>query len=165
MPVPKILKLVQSCGECPHYRYYSGGVYQCALVGQAVREKESVAPFCPLSDFPSATIAGMESTIERLREPYRYSIGLAVLSHIATKLKVNLDPRGASLNIPLLDGGDLLLSFENITNIGVNTHEVHFFSSDGAEYKLLPDGDSPKLYKSKEVEGHGKLSTEVGLKL
>ena len=134
----KILDRITSCGECPHYVYYSGGVHNCRLVDEVVRDKSRVAPFCPLADYPSRVIADMETTITGLREPLTYGFGLALLTYVAAKLKVNVHTRGSSLVVPLKDGRKVGLGLDYITAIRVYPFEISFNHGEHS-YKLLPD--------------------------
>lgn len=145
----KILTLVSSCEQCPRYKYGTGGGYECREVGEIVRDKGELAPFCPLPDYPSAVIAKMDTTIRTLREPNKYGLVVAILSHLATKLKVNLDTHG--MNIPTKDG-DIYLFHEAITDISLQDSSVYFISGD-RKFRLLPDGDRPKLYEAIKAEG------------
>jgi len=140
----KVRGLVRSCGECPDYVYYSGGKHQCRLVEETVVDKTIIAPFCPLADFPSQLLADMETTIRTLREPNKYGIVLAVLSHIATKLNENLNDRGG-LTISLKNGDSVSLWHDYITEVSVYPWAVHFV--DGARrFKFFPDANPPELY-------------------
>lgn len=152
MTVPKIVTQVSFCGECPHYRYYSGGAHECEKVQQIVREKSKVAPFCPLPDFPSRVIAEMQTTIEMLREPYKFGFDLALLTHVATKLKLSIEANGRGILIPYGQGNHAYLGSEYITKIQVVPCEI-FFSEKLTKYRLIPDGPEPSLYKALDQEG------------
>lgn len=154
MAVPKVLGNVTSCGRCPNYLYYSGGVYRCSLVDEAVLDKSIIAPFCPLPDYPSRTIAEMQTTILGLREPLKYGFGLALMTHIATKLKLNLSVSGSGIAIPFKDmNGDrqVYLMIDYIREVTVRPFEVAFQSGDGI-FKLSPDTNPPLLYEATDVD-------------
>lgn len=141
---PKILQIVNSCGICLNYRYYSGGKYVCTGVHEIVEDKSLIAPFCPLVDFPSRIIANMERTIQTLREPNKYGMVLAILSHVATKLKVNMDAYGMS--IPIKDNDSIYLKHDAITEITTFPYALYFIFGE-KNFKLIPDGDKPHLYE------------------
>jgi hypothetical protein len=146
MTAPKIVAQTTSCGKCPHYTYYSGGTYHCALVEERVMNKEQVAPFCPLPDYPSQTIAKMEVTIESLREPNKHGFNIAFLSHMASKLKVRLEPSCRGIHIPLKDGTEVFLDPDWVTNIAVSPCVIEFRFNDKL-YTLHPDALKPVLYR------------------
>lgn len=46
-----IQTFVGSCSECPHWKYYSGGVYECTLTDERMgraRSEVEVGRMCPL---------------------------------------------------------------------------------------------------------------------
>lgn len=140
----KILMLLNSCGECPSYKYRSGGRYECSGIGEIVQDKNSIAPFCPLPDFPSRTLANMDVTIRTLREPNKYGLVLAILSHIATKLNLLLNSDGM-VAIELKNGESIQLRHDGITEISTYPYAVHFVFGDRS-FKLEPDGKTPPNY-------------------
>lgn len=147
---PKVIGLTTSCGACPNYQYYSGGRHQCALVGEIVRDKSAVAPFCPLPDFPSHALAQMEQTIRSLRDPYANAFGLTLMTHVAAKLKLNLNPDGMSLTIPFKDGAksrQVEFCFAEVRELKVFPFELVFERGEEV-FRLLPDENSPALYLS-----------------
>jgi hypothetical protein len=95
---------VNSCSECPHYKYYSSGHFKCLAVDQIVQDKTEIAPFCPLSHYPAQIIANMETTIIGLRGGRRWSVNFALLTHIATRLKVDVHSSGRHIEIQCHDG-------------------------------------------------------------
>ncbi len=148
MPIPKVLGLVHSCGECPHYQYYSAGVFRCKVADQNVLDKETIAPFCPLANFPSAIIAGMEITIVGLRARDTQNtcgFGLALMTHVATKLRLNLDPGGMSITLVLNGGREVSLCFHHITGVEHLPLKILFVDGKGGEFELLPDLRQPIL--------------------
>ena len=151
--MPKILKIIDSCRGCPHYGYYSGGQHQCGLVNETVADKAVIAPFCPLTEFPSRVIADMGETIRLLREQYRYGLVLAVLSHIATKLKADVSARGV-LTIKLKDKTSVYLRHDAIMEVRPLENTV-IFAGDKGKYKLHPDACPPLLEKQFVMEGAG----------
>jgi hypothetical protein len=152
---PKILGQVTSCGVCPHRTYYSGSIHRCALVDEDIINDSVVAPFCPLPDYPSDKLAQMQKTIEALREPLKYSFGMAVLTHIAAKLKLNLSAKNAGITIPFKDGTQdrkVFLEIGCVTGIDARTSEVTF-TNDGKVFKLNIDGREPLLREAQDEKG------------
>lgn len=161
MPPPKVLALVASCKECPNHSYYSGGSHRCTLVDQAILDLTTVAPFCPLSDYPARVIVEMERTILALRDPHRYGFGLTLLTHIATKLKLNLHANGLGLTISLPKGPrEVYLGLDYVTGINPRPFEIAFTSGE-SKFRLTPDSSPPVLCEATDKEG--KLWTEHNL--
>jgi hypothetical protein len=151
-PTPKVLGMTRSCGKCPNYTYYSGGTHVCSLVDKAVLEKDEVAPFCPLPDYPSEIILDMQTTIVALREPLKYGFGMHLLTHVAAKLKRNLSSRGSGIQIPLKhEERSIYLGVHYITTITVNPFEIEFHYRDGL-FRLAADGDPPELRELSDPE-------------
>ena len=148
----KILKLVDSCGGCPHYGYYSGGQSECRLVDEIVVNKALVAPFCPLADFPSRLLADMDATIRLLRAPNTYGFVLALLSHIATKLKRELSTGGV-IDIALKNGTSIFLRHDAVIEVLVDSWAIIFVEGRRQKFKLHPDSQPPQLYKQVTVKG------------
>jgi hypothetical protein len=151
----KILGLVRSCGLCPNYEYYSGGVHRCKLVEEVVIDNTVVASFCPLSNYPSDIMAQMEMTISTLREPHKHGFGVVLLGHIATKLKLNLDTNQLGLIILLNDAGkgrEVYLSLDHICEILVHPFEITF-TSGLSVFKLSPD-TRPVVLREATDEDH-----------
>jgi len=161
MSPPKITGQVTSCGTCPNYRYNSGGTYQCDLVDQIVLDKNVVAPFCPLPDFPSQIIADMEMTIRGLRKPLEYGFGLTLLTHIAAKLKINVDSSGSGIAIPLKGGRKVYLALDYITKITLRPFEIAF-TRERSTFRLSPDADPPLLHEATDSEGRRWYQHELG---
>lgn len=153
--MPKVLKLVQSCGDCPHCDYYSGGQFKCKLTGEVVVDKAIIAPFCPLADYPSQMLASMDATIRVLRDSRQYMFATAVLSHLATRLNTVLGPNGV-VAIALKNGETLNVPPDHVTEVTMNPFcSVHFLSG-GKTFKLYPDTNPPELSeKVDEVEING----------
>ncbi len=150
--MPKILKIVDSCGGCPNYSYYSGGQSECKLVGEIVPDKTAIAAFCPLTEFPSRMLADMNATIRLLREPNKYGIVLAVLSHISTKLKKDVD-RNGGIAIELKNNqAPVYLRHDGITSL-VPFQGAVFFADGEYKYKLYPDALPPQLHVQVVREG------------
>ncbi len=126
--MPKILALISSCGACPNYRYDSGGAYNCDLVGQTVRDKNRIAPFCPLADFPSRIIADLEVTADSLRRPNDHTFHWALMSFIADKLKAVLRSDGRYITLlPKKEGAQpILLLIDHITGVDMDKYHVTF---------------------------------------
>lgn len=155
MTTPKVLGQVSSCGECPNRVYYSGGVHHCRLVDEAVHDKSVVAPFCPLPDYPSRTLAQMQTTILGLREPFKYGFGMALMTHVANKLKLNLHANGSGLTIPFKDMGkdrEVYLGLDYIRHIEIRPFEITFLSGESV-FKLAPDNETPLLREAADKEG------------
>jgi hypothetical protein len=152
---PKVVDTVTSCSHCPHYSYDSGNVNRCSLVGEVVRDKTIVAPFCPLPDYPSRLIAEMQMTIAGLRDPLKYSFGLTLLTYVANRLKLNLHANGSGIIIPFKDmkkDREAYLGLDLIRGIELRPFEITFLSSDG-DFKLAPDGDPPLLREAADKDG------------
>lgn len=158
---PKVLGLVTCCEECRHYTYDSGGVYQCDLVGEPVTDYSAIAPFCPLSDYPSRLLAQMQRTIWALREPQSGVFGTLLMTHVATRLKLNLHANGSGVTILLKDRGqdrEVHLQLDYIQEVRVQPLEITFMSLSGdGTFKLLPDTNPPLL---RESDKEGKLWRE-----
>ena len=153
MPAPKVLALVTSCKDCSNHQYQ-----ECRLAGAPVIDSSVVAPFCPLPDYPSLVIAGMERTIKDLREPNKPALALALLSHIATKLKLNLEADGRGVIIRFRDGNEdreVYVGFDYITDISLSSSAVSFLSPDRRRFKLRPDAQPPILEEAEEREVPG----------
>lgn len=118
-------------------------------MNQVVTDKNSIALFCPLPDYPAGTIANMDMTIRTLREPNKYGLALTILSHVATKLNVNMDTNG-TIKIPLKDESYVMLYHDAIIEIPTHPYAIVFVFQEQT-YKLTTDGDRPKLYKSTTV--------------
>lgn len=153
--MPKIAVMTSSCEKCPKSRYNTQGIYECAVVGQNILDPKQIAPFCPLPDYPAATIAGMEQTIVRQREPHRYGLLLAVLNHIAAKLKTNLSADGGGIKISCKYGGqdrEVRFDVRCVTAFDVHGHGISFIDGDDT-YRIFPDGNPPRLELLKVVDG------------
>ncbi|MEK7068600.1 MAG: hypothetical protein AAB964_02185 [Patescibacteria group bacterium] len=151
---PKIVKIVNSCSECPNYGYLSGGRHECRLVGHMVLDNAVVAPFCPLADYPSQMIANMQTTILGLRKPLEYGFGLALLTHVAAKLKLNLRTNRSGIMIPFNKDCEVYLGLDYIRGIEVNPFEITFVGSRGSLFKLSPDADPPLLRERIDFAGN-----------
>lgn len=149
--MPKILMLISSCGGCPNYGYYSGGQYRCNLVDENVEDKTTIAAFCPLSDFPSRTLANMDMTIRLLREPNKYGLGVTLISHLATKFKTPMSRDGA-IHIALKDGTSVYVRYDSITEVLAHQGSVVIVNENG-RFKLVPDAVPPQLFQEIKREG------------
>lgn len=72
----KMTGLANSCKECPHRHYYSGGVYECAIVQNSKLNADNTIPgWCPLPDYPATPVAdsAMAKDAERYRKWVSYS--------------------------------------------------------------------------------------------
>jgi hypothetical protein len=155
MTVPKIVKLVSVCKDCPHYNYYSGWVFTCSKADQIVIHKELVAPFCPLPDYPSKVIADMEMTIIALREPNQYSMDFALLSYVASKFKANIGAHGRGSVLALDEGKEVYLSLDHIEKISLNPSEIRFHCGNGV-FRACLGGKDPALYKLSTLDEETK---------
>ena len=153
MTVPKILGLVRRCGECPRYRYYSGGAHTCTEADQIVDDPDRIAPFCPLADFPSRVIKEMQITVTGLQQAVDYSFAFAMLTFVAAKLKRNLNVNGSAIRIPLRDGDQVTLFYPYISKIDLSPLAIWFTDGD-KRYKLDPEsGVRGVLYEVVRREG------------
>ena len=155
MAVPKIVQQVRSCGECPNYVYYSAGVRHCRLVDQRVRDKDVIAPFCPLPDYPARVIADMQATIAGLRNPNEYDFGHALLSYVSAKLRLNMMANRRGIEIPLADGSVVEFGLDFISELRAHPFEVVFMHGDKA-FRLLLDATGPGL-QQQEFSGDEEL--------
>jgi len=57
MSSARIVGRVRSCGECPKRAYWSGGKYECSVIGQPLTDTSGIPAFCPLPLDPSALMA------------------------------------------------------------------------------------------------------------
>ena len=151
MSTPKVVQLVTSCGGCPNKGYYSGAASQCKLTDEIIQDMASIAPFCPLADFPSKKLADQEMTIRLLREPHKYTLASAILSHVATKLKVEVSASG-HVELKLKKGESVYLMLSHILEI-TSQPWVIVFMCGSKKYKLYPDGAKPELSVAVKLEG------------
>lgn len=89
----------------------------------------------------------MQRTIQGLRESGQVVFVVALLSHIATGLGLNLEPDGRGIKIPFKDGDkdrEVYIAFDYITEIKVIPFTVTFISS-GKRFRLSPDTKPPVL--------------------
>jgi hypothetical protein len=95
MSAPRILDLIKNCGESPNRVYYSGGVYNCSLVGESVG-KDGIPSFCPLSTFPSQEIANLERTVQALRksDSSPKTISEVIILFLSNKLNLLINAGG-----------------------------------------------------------------------
>lgn len=152
--MPKILKLVDSCGKCPHHGYYSEGQHECKLVGEIVVNKEAVAPFCPLPDYPAKIIADLARTVRVERDLHQYSFSYMTVAHVARKFKTNMTGRGTTFT--LKDGTTISLEFDHITSIDLRGTEIFFMSGD-KNYRIAPDIKEPTLYAAVQVPNKAEM--------
>lgn len=154
---PKIVDTTTSCKECPNRIYDSGRIYTCRLVGQHIlpEYEHQVAPFCPLPDYPAAVIAGMQTTIHVLQKPNAYGLGLALLVHVATKLKVNLAPSARGITIEFKDGKKdrkVFFGTDYITKYDPHRSEITFMGEGKAMFRISPDSDPPVLWEKSDPD-------------
>lgn len=138
MSTPKVLDLVRSCGECPHYHYYSGGSYECKLVGQIVRDKSDIAPFCPLAEYPSKKLADLSFTLEKMQANDTTSFLVKLFMHIASRLKLSVSADYMKLDIPY--GNDQVITLRPDAIRGVKVLfglEVEFVGDDNKKTFVL----------------------------
>lgn len=148
MSAPRIVAQVSSCKECPHYAYYSGGMYECRKADAPVRDSSIIAPFCPLPEYPARIIAGLDATVRALRGEKDQGFWLVLLSHVATKLNLSLSANGESVNIPFENGKKTAyLMPQGIVRMEPCPLEIEFVNTGGGEkFRLIPDSKPPKLY-------------------
>lgn len=97
----------------------------------------------------------MDATIRVLRDPHKYGLAIAVLSHIATKLKTVLGATNGTVTIGLKDGTSVYVTPDHVTEIAMSPCAVHFLS-EGKHLKLYLDGSSPELSEEVQIEGVGE---------
>ncbi len=139
MTTPKVVITTTSCGTCPNYSYYSGGVYRCSLVDEAVLEKNRIAPFCPLPDYPSSIIADMQVTMLGLQKSVDYSFPFALFTFIAAKLKRTVSANGSTIVIPVRDREPVRLRFDSILELKTLPLSIRFEDRNKI-YVLYADG-------------------------
>ena len=154
--MPKIVQLTSSCEQCPNHGSGRGRRGECILVGEAIPEGYSTAPFCTLTDYPSHIIANMAMTIRTLREPNKYGLYLTILSHVATKLKTVVDANVYVVIQLKKDEERVCLRYDNITNITVRP-DVIYFTWEQRPFKLYPDADKPELHEGKMIDGFEEM--------
>lgn len=150
MPTPKVVQLVTSCGGCPNKGYYSGGASQCKLTEEIIQDMSSIAPFCPLADFPSKKLADMEATIGLLRDPNKRSLSMAILAYVAARLKTTVSASGA-VEIKLKKGESVYLIFSHLLEITSQPWSIIFMYGD-KKYRLYPERE-PSLSVAVKLEG------------
>ena len=133
------------------------------MVGQVIPDKSVIAAFCPLADFPSKLLASQDATIRTLREPNKYAMVHALMSHLATKLNVLLDER-LGVTLTLKDGETVRLHPECVTFTEVMPGAVIHFVCEGVKYKLFPDPRPPSLSMMIVRDGKELGWTECELK-
>jgi hypothetical protein len=149
----RIIATTDSCGTCPNYMYYSGGVYRCGLVDENVLDKSKVAPYCPLPLYPAKQIAEMETTILGLREGDARGFYLVLLTFIARKLKLNLSTNAFGISIPYDNGKSVYLGLDCVKEIRPSPLEITFLGSTGAIFKLSPEWNPPLLREATDESG------------
>lgn len=150
---PKITGTTTNCGKCPFYSYDSGGAYICLKVDEVVLDKEKVAPFCPLPDYPSHIIAELDTTIYVMRKGSEFSSELALFSHIATKLGLNLTARANGIDIPIEQDRTVYLGIDYVRGITLRPFEITFSAGASGLYKLALDAKPPRLMKARDETG------------
>jgi hypothetical protein len=140
MNAPKILKLVNCCRECPN-RHGS----ECSLVNERIANIDVVAPFCPLSDYPSQIIAGLALTVAGAREPHKWGLDYAVINHVAAKLGLPFNAGRTSITIPYNRNGEVgEARLMSDYTINVDGYSITFVDGD-KKFKLSPDSSPPTL--------------------
>ncbi len=142
----KVLQIIESCNGCPNRRYSSGGAYDCTLLDERIPEEVVIAPFCPLTDYPSRIIAEMATTIHLLRKQNTTSFTLGILSLIATKLELNVRSDYLGIDIPLQDGTVVHLSGYDFECDLIGLQVVQF-NYNGTKYQLHLNQE-PSLHKA-----------------
>ena len=59
----KIVAVIETCRECPHREYESGGVYLCGKGGGQLEKNCAIPAWCPLQNYPTPTTAAQRVTI------------------------------------------------------------------------------------------------------
>ena len=49
----KCLQIIHSCEGCPKRQYFSGGAYECAMVGAKLQKDVRIPAWCPLPEHPA----------------------------------------------------------------------------------------------------------------
>lgn len=141
-----MLPLVASCNGCPNREYGSGGFYDCTLTRERIPNDVVIAPFCPLADYPAATIAAMEKRIRALEEPQKFSLVTIALSYVGGKFGILPDARYGSVTFNLEDGSQVVLRYDGVTEVDVKMSSWDIlFQWNGRTYKAQTIGD-PTLY-------------------
>lgn len=148
----KIVQRASSCNQCPNHGSGRGRRGECTLAGEAIPENYSIAPFCPLPDDLTHTVANMTATIDALREPNKYGLYHTILSHVATKLKTVLDVNMYVVIHLKKDEEHVCLRYDNITNVTIRP-DVIYFTWEQRHFKLYPDIDKPELYEGEMIDG------------
>lgn len=152
---PRIQKLVNSCGECPHYSYYSGGVHTCSLVDQFVRDKSVIAPFCPLAVYPSQAISDMMALIDAYKGKAQKDHVIALFACICSKFSFQMTERfSIRLRIKDLESKEeetVHIDISNVTEFLLREGKITFVDMDKT-FTLLIGGDRPELRRLVKVD-------------
>lgn len=165
----RILALVNSCGECGNRQYYSGGVYNCKLVDEQIRDDKRVAPFCPLAHYPSDEISSLEATVQGLqKEKSGHGLHYELFSFIAAKLKTRLSSNSRLIHLMKQVGEreeDLYLVIDRITKVDIDKSAVYFLSTDSPPKTYVVFLGLPcRLCEVVTFEGQ-EMTTEVRFKI
>lgn len=94
----------------------------------------------------------MEGTIRALREPNKHDLSYAILSYMASKLKVTMSARGV-ITLQLKTGESLQLWYENIIAIETRPYALHFFWND-KKYKLITGREHIEIFVEVKHESY-----------
>jgi|GEM_PF-3289246 len=139
MPVPRIVKLVHRCKDCPNYRYNSGGSYICDLTGEILSPgMEFIPAFCPLPLYPSGVIADLEHTNKMLRHGDEQQFEDVFFTYAAKHLGLNIRSKQLAIIIPYGNSGkEVTLSIIGIREINIRHGlEIIFSDQPGPDYTL-----------------------------
>lgn len=124
--MPKILALVSSCKGCDHRKYDSGNRYNCDLVDEQIIDESCVAPFCPLTDFPSNQIAKLERTVQALQQSNDFGFYWAVMAFVVKKSGRTLSADGRYITFNQKEGDPVYLINDHIIEIDLQQGHIVF---------------------------------------
>lgn len=170
----KILALVKSCNECPNKHYYSGNQHSCSqldtptytqVISRETLEKGWIASFCPLRDYPSKEIGGLEATVSALRDTNSKNLTLALFGAWASIFGGKVDQHGR-LVIQTEDKdfeqGELVIDRNMVTKIDLTQGEMHI------NYKgvnmILVNANTPEILKEYTGDNQPGMMVRVALK-
>ncbi len=120
---------------------------------ETIPQDVSIAPFCPLPDYPSGVIAQMEATIRTLRGLGKPPFFIEIFSLLAKRLGVLLHTNSGGLTIELEDDTKVHLLYDTIHNVEVShTTWSIFFHHEGTLYRLSLY-DKPSLSRKVQIPG------------
>jgi hypothetical protein len=149
-------KLVNSCGECPNYQYYSGGTHVCTFVDLVVTDKTQVSKFCPLPQYPAQVIADLHNSLREYQtEEEKLGLRQVVLRQIAAGFKTVVS-NFRSIVFKATESErwptKIILSYDCITEVDIHRDIVHFFYEEG-KYKVFRVKDGWEMQAMVELDG------------